>query len=55
VTLRGDVDFPVESDIAFDHVARLRGVTGVTNEIEVGPARGARDQLNKIWPRSDLS
>jgi osmotically-inducible protein OsmY len=55
VTLRGDVDFQVESDTAFDHVARLRGVTGVTNEIEVGRARGARDRLNKIWPRSDLS
>jgi osmotically-inducible protein OsmY len=54
VTLRGDVDFQVESDIAFDHVARLRGVTGVTNEIEVGRARRTRDRLNKTGLRSDL-
>ena len=30
VTLTGDVDLQLQSDIAFDHVAGLRGVTGVT-------------------------
>jgi len=35
VTLRGDVDFQFQSDLAFDDVARLHGVTGVTNKIKV--------------------
>jgi osmotically-inducible protein OsmY len=35
VTLKGDVDFQFQSDSAFDHVASLYGVTGVTNEIKV--------------------
>jgi osmotically-inducible protein OsmY len=35
VTLKGDVDHQYQSDKAFDHVASLYGVTGVTNDIEV--------------------
>ena len=35
VTLKGDVDFQFQSDIAFDAVASLYGVTGVTNHIKV--------------------
>jgi len=35
VTLKGDVDFQYQSDSAFDHVAGLYGVTGVTNDIKV--------------------
>jgi osmotically-inducible protein OsmY len=35
VTLKGDVVDQFRSDIAFDHVAGLYGVTGVTNHIEV--------------------
>jgi len=35
VTLKGDVDFQFQSDLAFDDVAGLHGVTGVTNEIRV--------------------
>ena len=35
VTLKGDVDYQFQSDLAFDHVSRLYGVTGVTNEIKV--------------------
>jgi len=35
VTLKGDVDFQFQSDLAFDDVAVLYGVTGVTNEIRV--------------------
>jgi osmotically-inducible protein OsmY len=35
VTLKGEVDFQFQSDRAFDDVARLRGVTGVSNEIRV--------------------
>jgi len=35
VTLTGQVDYQFESDNAFDDVASLTGVTGVTNEIEV--------------------
>ena len=35
VTLKGDVDFQFQSDLAFDDVAGLQGVTGVTNEIRV--------------------
>jgi osmotically-inducible protein OsmY len=54
VTLKGDVEFQFQSDIAFDHVAGLRGVTGVTNEIHVGRARRSRDELNKMWLRSGL-
>jgi osmotically-inducible protein OsmY len=45
VTLTGDVDLQSQSDTAFDHVAGLRGVTGVTNKIEVGRARQRRHQL----------
>jgi|tagenome__1003787_1003787.scaffolds.fasta_scaffold18903524_1 osmotically-inducible protein OsmY len=33
--LEGDVDHQFQSDKAFDHVASLYGVTGVTNEIQV--------------------
>jgi len=39
VTLKGDVDFQFQSDAAFSDVARLHGVTGVTNEIRVTEAR----------------
>jgi osmotically-inducible protein OsmY len=35
VTLKGDVDYQYQSDIAFNHVASLYGVTGVTNDIKV--------------------
>ena len=35
VTLTGDVDHQYQSDQAFDHVASLYGITGVTNEIQV--------------------
>jgi osmotically-inducible protein OsmY len=34
VTLKGEVDHQYQSDNAFDHVASLHGVTGVTNDIE---------------------
>jgi osmotically-inducible protein OsmY len=39
LTLKGQVDFQYQSDDAFDHVASLKGVTGVTNEIKVVEAR----------------
>ena len=48
VTLTGDVDLQFQSDIAFDHIAGLRGVTGVTNEIEVGRALQTRDRLTEM-------
>ena len=32
VTLKGEVDYQFQSDLAFDDVSRLYGVTGVTNE-----------------------
>jgi osmotically-inducible protein OsmY len=35
VTLKGDANYQFESDAAFDDVARLQGVIGVTNEIRV--------------------
>ena len=35
ITLKGEVDEQFQSDAAFDHVADLGGVTGVTNEITV--------------------
>jgi osmotically-inducible protein OsmY len=35
VTLKGNVDHQYQSDKAFDHVASLYGVTGVTNKIQV--------------------
>jgi osmotically-inducible protein OsmY len=35
VTLTGRVGYPFQSDHAFDAVASLTGVTGVTNEIKV--------------------
>jgi osmotically-inducible protein OsmY len=35
ITLKGEVDFQFQSDLAFDDVAGLHGVTGVTNEIRV--------------------
>ena len=34
-TLKGDVSYQFESDAAFDDVARLYGVVGITNEIKV--------------------
>ena len=48
VTLTGDVDLQLQSDIAFDHVAGLPGVTGITNEIEVGRARRTRDRRTEM-------
>jgi osmotically-inducible protein OsmY len=35
VTLDGELDYQYQSDRAFDHVASLYGVTGVTNDIKV--------------------
>ena len=35
ITLKGDVEFQFQSDLAFDDVAGLYGVIGVTNEIKV--------------------
>jgi osmotically-inducible protein OsmY len=35
ITLTGDVDFQFQSDLAFDDVSRMYGVTGVTNKIKV--------------------
>jgi osmotically-inducible protein OsmY len=35
VTLKGEVGFQFQSDVAFDNVAGVHGVTGVTNEIKV--------------------
>jgi osmotically-inducible protein OsmY len=35
VTLKGDVSYQFESDAAFDDVASLQGVLGITNEIRV--------------------
>jgi osmotically-inducible protein OsmY len=35
ITLKGEVDWQHQSDDAFDRVASLHGVTGVTNEIKV--------------------
>jgi osmotically-inducible protein OsmY len=35
VTLKGEVDHQYQSDNAFNHVASMYGVTGVTNDIEV--------------------
>ena len=39
VTLKGDVVFQFQSDEAFNRVASLHGVTGVTNEIRVDEPR----------------
>jgi osmotically-inducible protein OsmY len=38
VTLKGNVDHQFQSDEAFEDVASLRGVVGVTNEIVVTAA-----------------
>jgi osmotically-inducible protein OsmY len=35
LTLKGEVEFQFQSDLAFDDVAGLYGVIGVTNEIKV--------------------
>jgi osmotically-inducible protein OsmY len=35
VTLRGDVNYQCQSDAAYDDVASLHGVYGITNEIVV--------------------
>jgi osmotically-inducible protein OsmY len=35
ITLKGEVEFQFQSDLAFDDVAGLYGVIGVTNEIKV--------------------
>src|ERR1700750_1768493 len=52
VTLKGEADFQFQSDLAFDDVSPLDGVTGVTNEIKVverligsaPPTRGGRSR-----------
>jgi len=59
VTLKGEVDFQHQSDAAFDDVAGLRGVTGVTNEIKVvqpmhtsdGADHGHTHRLSPAGPR----
>jgi osmotically-inducible protein OsmY len=38
ITLKGDVSYQFQSDAAYDDVAVLYGVYGVTNEIKVNPA-----------------
>jgi osmotically-inducible protein OsmY len=38
ITLKGDVSYQFQSDAAYDDVAGLYGVYGVTNEIKVNPA-----------------
>ena len=35
ITLKGDVDYQFQSDAAYDDIASLYGVYGVTNEIKV--------------------
>jgi osmotically-inducible protein OsmY len=35
VTLKGNVNYQYESDAAFDDVASMTGVLGITNEIKV--------------------
>jgi osmotically-inducible protein OsmY len=35
VTVRGDVDYQFQSDAAFNDIASMRGVVGLTNEIKV--------------------
>ena len=35
VTLKGDVDSQLQSDAAFNDVASMRGVVGLTNQIRV--------------------
>ena len=35
LTLTGEVNFQYQSDAAYDDVANLQGVTGITNEIKV--------------------
>jgi osmotically-inducible protein OsmY len=35
VTLKGDVSYQFQSDAAYDDIARLHGVVGITNEIRV--------------------
>ena len=37
ITLKGDVSYQFQSDAAYDDVASLYGVYGVTNEIKVNP------------------
>jgi osmotically-inducible protein OsmY len=39
VTLKGALDFQFQSDTAFEHVASLAGVTGITNKITVNERR----------------
>jgi osmotically-inducible protein OsmY len=40
VTLKGDVGYQFESDAAFDDIAGLHGVVGITNEIRVATVLG---------------
>ena len=35
VTVKGDVDHQYQSDAAYEHVAGLDGITGITNAIKV--------------------
>jgi osmotically-inducible protein OsmY len=41
VTLKGEADHQYQSDTAFERVATLRGVSGVTNKIKVTEGRQA--------------
>jgi hypothetical protein len=42
VTLKGDVDYQFQSDVAFDDIASIHGGGGLTNEIKVvNPCRWA--------------
>jgi osmotically-inducible protein OsmY len=48
VTLEGNVDWQFEKTLAQTDVAKLRGVIGVTNNIEVKPRVNASEIKNKI-------
>jgi osmotically-inducible protein OsmY len=44
VTLKGEVTHQFESDAAYDDVAGMHGVTGITNEITVATTLGLHEQ-----------
>jgi osmotically-inducible protein OsmY len=48
ITLSGEVDWPYQKLLANQLVAPLRGVTGITNRIEVRPRPAAADISRKI-------
>jgi osmotically-inducible protein OsmY len=45
VTLKGEVPHQFESDAAYEDVAGLRGVVGITNEIRVATTLGLHGQM----------